>query len=341
MVQRIWQRVPARPGDMVGYVLSALALAYLHYFGLLLVCLQAVAAGVALLWRPAAWRVVTLTYGFVLLGYVPWIREMLADAGITSFWIPTLESFDRELARFLLFLFNGSAGLLAAVMVVTAIGFLTLWRRDRRSRDGQTVLSVSTTLCLVLWILAPFTVAYVRSVGAAPVLKDRYLLISFPAACLLVARGLLGLPLRLLPRTLVSAGLLASFVVHLLWPRPFYSVPRKPQYREAVSAIREQNDVYPESVIVTNGILGRHLNYYFRLPDSTGQVDGGVPYDPDLPRLAKLRRRQPSHVWFVNLTARTPQWFTDYMNAHYRLIEHRLFYEVDLWLWQDPSVAEL
>ena len=100
------ERWPRRR-DTVGYILTALASAFLHYFGLYFIVLQAAACAIFLVQRRKHLLRFLLIYGAIAVLYSPWLPFMLHQlrhSGQTISWIE--HPGWKTPFRYLLFFFN-------------------------------------------------------------------------------------------------------------------------------------------------------------------------------------------------------------------------------------------
>src|SRR5919112_3417645 len=67
--------------EALGYILSAAAASYLHYFGLYLIGLQGLGAALLFVRRIRPLGYISLIYGLILFAYLPWLLVVLSDLG--------------------------------------------------------------------------------------------------------------------------------------------------------------------------------------------------------------------------------------------------------------------
>lgn len=251
----------------VGYILCSVACAYLHYFGLLLVALQG-AALLGLSYR--SFGKVLLLYVPVVLAYVPWLPGMYYQVTYSrqlGSWIsePTPAAF----VDFFEFLFNNSVALSLIAWTLLAFLLPRAWNelRERRGRERGGEGSVLTGLLLVGWLLVPIILAFMLSQLSLNLLTSKNLLISLPAAYLLVARSITQTFSGRTPgtgavyQTAVSVVVGAVFLAQLLFTMQYYTSPNKEQIREAVGYIASNER--PATLILYCDVDPR-LDYYFQ-----------------------------------------------------------------------------
>ena len=222
-------------GQAVGYVLSAVACCYLHYFGLFLVAFQAVAL---LLLAPRAVLRAFLLYTPVALAYLPWLPAMLNQTGM-DFWLwpPTYI----DVLWFLRDLFNYSIALLIVAFTLLLLGALrALYDMQGRRPNLDQLLPGGL---LVAWFVVPPALIFALSYAWMPLFFPRFLIICLPAVYLLLARSVFRLfGDRLLVGVVVAAALAALFLSHLIFSVDYYAVAENEQYREAAAYAASQDD---------------------------------------------------------------------------------------------------
>jgi hypothetical protein len=242
-------------------VACAVLCAYTHYFGLLLVALQA-AALTALAFDSL--RKVSLLYVPVVLAYLPWLPGMVNQFGNgeqAGHGRPTLQA----LPDFFLFLFGRSDILALGAWTLLCFLLLRGWDdvRPRRKDAG-----VPPGSLLAAWAVGPFAFAYLASQTSTGVLTNENLLVSLPAVYLLVARAVTrafsGRAAGVFQGT-VAAGLAAASLAYLLLSMDYYTTPTKVQLREAAAYVAAQRD---EGTLVVRCDAGARLDYYLKDGDS-------------------------------------------------------------------------
>jgi mannosyltransferase len=244
-------------GDAGLYVVCAVLCAYVHYFGLILVVLQA-AALAALAYGTL--RNAMLLYVPVALAYLPWLPSMVHQSRYgeqNGTWIgePTLQA----LPDFFQFLF-GRSGVLA-LAAWTLLSFLLIRGWDDL-RPRRKVRGVPPGLLLAAWALGPFVMAYVAS-QSMPTNDD--LLVSLPAVYLLLARSVTrtfsGRAAAIFQGT-VAVGLAAVGLAYLLFSMDYYTTPTKEQFREAALYVTGHEG---KNTLIVRCDTGDRLDYYLKM----------------------------------------------------------------------------
>ena len=239
--------------EAVCYVVCAGLCAYTHYFGLLLVLLQAVALTALAFDRP---RKVALLYAPIVLAYLPWLFVMVSQFGDGGQAGRGQEAL-LALPDYFRFLFGRSA--LLALGAWTLLCFLLLrgWDDVRPRRKGT---GVPPGLLLAAWAVGPFVVSYAVSQTSLGMPTFENLLISLPAVYLLVARAVTrafsGRAAGVFQGT-VAAGLAAASLAYLIFSMDYYTSPTKAQAREAASYVLARED---EGTLVVR--CDARLDYY-------------------------------------------------------------------------------
>jgi mannosyltransferase len=335
-----------RGGDLphfeaLWYVVASIISSYLHYFGLYLVILQGMGALLLCLRRTRGILYLGVVYLVIGLAYVPWVPPLLEDLRRGPIWIqaPT----PGAALEYLRFLFNGSW----SMSIVAVICCFALGRSAYEMSKGQryreiSIEPLSSSLFLVGWLILPFAGAYVKSIVSSPVLISRNLLISLPAAYLLVARAITRLPVPRLGQALVTFALVAGFVAQLIFGMAYYREPQKEQFREAVQYLVEREHVYGDSVIVAWGAYQEQFDYYFQKAGSSMHIDAAAGRDADLASVIQyVVKKNPRYIWYVLVYSRAlvePR-FGDALTRNFRILDHRQFVGVSVWLLENPAVG--
>lgn len=270
-------------GEAALYVVCAVICAYLHYFGLLLVALQAAAlASLA----SGTLRKAALLYAPVVLAYLLWLPGMayqFRHAGARG-GEPTPQS----IPDYFEFLFGGSWMLALAAWTLLAFLLLRGWDDLRPRRKGG---GVPPGLLLAAWAVAPFLVAFVVAQISSGELIERNLLISLPAVYLLVPRSVTrafsGRAAGVFQGT-VAVGLAAACLAYLLFSMDYYTTPTKEQVREAASYVVGHED---QATLVIRCDADNRLDYYLETEKTGGADDVEACTVKDFPGVEKRVER--------------------------------------------------
>ena len=156
--------------QIVGFAIAASLAAYSHYFSLLITTLLAI-AGIFFVAKEVRWRYL-LACGIAVLLFLPHLSITLSQLKVGGIggpdgWLgkPTPEF----LMEHLVFIFNGSRGLLLSIFVVCGISAVLFIRKPNPFQG----------LAFALWLL-PMIIGYIYSINRNPVLQDSVLLFGFP-----------------------------------------------------------------------------------------------------------------------------------------------------------------
>lgn len=319
------------------YVLAALAAAYCHYFGLLLVLLQGAAALVFALVRRRGIGRVVVVYALVLIGYLPWLAFVGTQIG-GQFAAPLPRPPASIFAEFFRHIFAGPRYLVALVLALygAALGCVVL-RAARRAQPWRKVLADSWAgLLLAAWLIVPLAAAFIESWALLPIVQLRYLLISLPPAYLLLARAITVLPLPGWGRWMLAAGVMAVCLTVLVGPLHYYSQPHKQQFRQAVAYVVDHDAAYPDALVVGSVWHWDYLNYYFEQRGSPRRTALLASQAEDLPELAAaLAARQPRFVWLIAAHLTPDPQLLGYLDSHLKLVDRRQFLGATVWLYEN------
>lgn len=312
------------------YALAGSVAVYIHFFALFVFPAQYV----AVLWlprrSPALWRGLLASAAFIAVTAVPvFIFVLTKDtdqlAWITSTWAGVPKT---------VVLLAGSS-----VMVPVA-GFLWYlairnWRRDLES--GSSLATWHQAL-VIAWLVVPFALVLMCGLRR-PILSSRFMLFCVPAAVLLAAQGLFGLPQKRRRIVLIAACILsfASVVFAYFTPREDWQGAAR--YVIAQSTAGDVVSVVPEWT-------HHPFDFYWRrwgradvsraqLPEEPGELDAS---------LDKMSAAQ-DRLWLVVSTgskdARSSAAVIELKSAlaahHYRLLASRDFHDVLVETYQGPA----
>jgi len=323
---------------LAGYIVTAIVTSYLHYFGLYLVFLQGIGAGVfCLVVKPKSIFYILLTYVLIAAAYVPWIPGIVEDLNRGSIYVsrPTIS---RVIYCFSFF-FNKSNTL----ALIALLSYLFLLYRSGmdivigKKPDGEKMNTpCSPGLFLALWLTVPFLGVYVKSMISTPILMAPYLLISLPAAYLLLSRSVTRLPLRTRLQNVVAIALVCLFLFDVIFMKQFYTTPYKQQFREAVGFIVDRDHLYEDSMII--GCTSLYCNYYFEKMGSDRRIDIMAGEKRDIPKIADIiSERNPRYVWFIRAHKHPEPSFVAFLLGILKPITYQRFIAAEVWLFENPA----
>jgi uncharacterized membrane protein len=288
-------------GAQLAYLACAITTSYLHYFGLLLVAVQLAGWAALFVARPRALARVAPLGLLVAAAYVPWLPYFLEEFGAvrTHFDEPGFHT----LTRYWRFLFYNPGEQLKwfalAVFAIAAGRGLAEATRAPERRPLRAVLTSPTAL-LIAWLVVPLAIAFVRSKMSLPMINDRNLLISLPAAFLLFARAITAI-IRDVRLQAVTTGAIVAIMLHGLFVTGrYYTEPRKEQFREAAQVVALREHEFPNATVIAHAWSKGKFDYYLERLGADARVDLLAGTADDLDRLrAHLAERRPTHVWFL------------------------------------------
>lgn len=323
---------------MLGYIVSATVCSYLHHFGLYLIALQGLGAVLSFARRREGLARILIIYLVILIAYLPWLPAMVEDLLGGPTWIepPAFGSF----LHYLKFLFNDSSLLLVGVLILYWFllrrGVYDLLKTTEYSKMRITILSPG--LLLALWLVVPFAGAYVESILWIPTLAFRNLIISLPAAYLLLSRSITQLPVRAGYRAIITLVMVALFLSDLVFPMRYYWQPHNDQFREAVGFVVQHDNTHEGALIIAYVHNQDYLNYYFERGGSAKRVDIIAGEREDVPEVADLLSAQsPRYVWYI--AHRDPDVeFIDFLTTALTVLDYHSFVGIEVWLFQNRHV---
>ena len=311
--------------EAVMYVLCAVVCAYLHYFGVLLVALQGVVmAGLAF----RSFGKVVLLYLPVGLSYVPWLPGMyyqLTYSRQLGSWIP--EPTPAAFVDFFEFLFNNSVALAILAGILTAVLLLHSLKDFRERREEES--GFPSGLLLAGWLLVPIILVFILSQFSLHLLTSKNLLISLPAAYLLLARSITRtfsgstLGAGAIYQSVASVGIAGVFLAQLLFSMQYYTAPHKEQIREAVGYIA--NNERPGTLVVYCDVDPR-LDYYFQkkgLADTPRINACDVDKFPML--MDRVRKENSRYVVYLISHKQPEPELLSMLQTNFDVVDDRLF----------------
>jgi mannosyltransferase len=319
----------------VGYAAAAVACAYLHYFGLFIVALQAAASAAFALHRPKAAPTLLVLFGVVGASYLPWLSEFWNDLHHGTSWIP--QPTPAAALDCLAFFFNRSTALALFVCALYAVLSIR-WVADiaRRGEASSPAWRAEfAELFLFGWLVLPFAVVYVKSIVSAPALTDRNLIVSLPAAYLLLARAITRLPLRPRLQDAVGACVVLCIAIHTTVALQYYSRPTKQQFREAVRFVVDRESQFEDAIVVGNVYGPEMLDYYFEHLGSDLRVrtlGGSVESFEHVIRI--VEEEEPMHVWYIAAHLESDPRFLEALGDSMEFVGAKRFIMADVLLYR-------
>lgn len=314
------------PAAGVAYALAAIATAYSHYFGVLLVALQCAALLALAPRRAAPWVAAIAAAG------LPWLPAVLEDAGRTRIWIgaPDLSQLPGTWRLF----FRRPGGLEWASAALCA-AFVAVRARDAWRARGSTSLRerlTSPTALALLWLLLPVTLTFAISKLWLPIYTRRNLLIVLPAAYALTARALCWLLPGARAQALAGAALAAAMLGGL-WSGQYYTRVHNDQFREAAAVLAAHEAETPGAVVWAAGVPPEYFDHYLAQLGARIRTDRDARRDGD-PIHALVAERRPPWFWLLEGPRKAPERLFTALEPHYELVRHDAFYRASARLYR-------
>ena len=337
LVKGLAKQTPLNRHMIIGYILSSIVTAYLHYFGTFLIALQGIGALFFFVRKRNAlyqWFLVYCLIGWAYLPWVPTFQEHLSR-GPTWIQAPKTNAF----IRFLRFLFNESAGLVLMILTLFAVVLALELVAIIISNDKRMALKrffYSPSLFLAMWFIVPFILVYVKSLISTPVLSNRNLIITLPAAYLLLARAITRLPFKTISRPFVTSTFLVALMVSLFFGMNYYGGPQKGQFREPVAYVEDKEIAQEDSLVIAYAWHKAYFDYYFEKMDSVHRVDLLAGHVNDIHLVEELvAEQEPQFIWFMWGQRKPDPEFLDFLKTNYDLQTEESFQQAGVWLFEN------
>ncbi len=244
-------------------------------------------------------------------------------------WIESPKGVIATFAGYFHFLFNESNPLSWFILIMYLFLLVLSLRKVRRSEElcsPKAVLFTPGTF-LLLWLVVPFVGVYIKSKVSAPILTHRNLIISLPAAYLLLSRSITQLQIPSRKQLVITCVIIALFLSDLTLRMAYYSKPHKEQFREAVAFIVERDHLYEDAMIIgyTHGGT-EYLDYYFRKSGSPKRVSLTGGQEKDTPRVAaEIAAKNPQYLWYIHAHRIPEAQFTKFLDKNLKLLTSKNF----------------
>ncbi|MCK4794617.1 MAG: glycosyltransferase family 39 protein [Desulfobacteraceae bacterium] len=321
-----------------GYILMAVLCSYLHYFGVYIVGLQGLGALFFFIRRRKAFVYMAMIYFAVLLLYSPWLPSMYRHLSMGPIYIKLQNNIILTGGYYLYFLFNRSL-----VLPCLALGmylFLLVHSLRKIPKSGwynpSKAVFFTPGMFLLLWLLVPFAGVYIKSMISAPVLTNRNLIISLPAAYLLLSRCLTQLPISSRKQVIITCVIVALFLSDLTLRMDYYSKPHKAQFREAAGVIVDRDHLYEDSMIIGYTHAAEYLDYYFRKMGCHRRVSLIGGQEKDIPKVAAaIAAEKPKYVWYVHAHRIPESQFMKFLHENLKFLSHKNFVGAKVYLFEN------
>jgi 4-amino-4-deoxy-L-arabinose transferase-like glycosyltransferase len=207
----------------VGFVLATTAALYTHHFAIFLVIFEGLWTLVEGLSRRSLFFRRLTDFGLVLTLYLPWLYPLYRQTSLvkSGFWLgkPTLSVVGETVVKFLI----GSGKEVPRLLALAGLTIVLVSRRWAKEK--------LKTALLLIWFWTPLVLTYLISQLFQPIFYERYLLISIPAATLLLASS----------RRKIANFLLCLIIIFLAFlDARYFFHPTKRPFSELASFIKKE-----------------------------------------------------------------------------------------------------
>ncbi len=296
------------------YVLSLIAMSWLHYFGALMVFTQ----GVSLLYTTvrsfkgfARWSLVFLTPAILLL---PWIFFVTSKLGLLHIMdLPPII----EMTAYFKFLFADSAitSLLAFILLV--LGFR---KADKIEKSW-----------LLFSVLGLYLTAYFISYFFTPIMTNRYFTVVVPILWYFLAKALSEFKIKNSTFLILCCLFSTLQLADILFYHQYYSKPQKEQNRHVAIKAHELQELN-NCLIVSNEYFKDIAQYYFKSLNLK-QIDFFTTWQTDMTKLKNEVAQNSKTCIILIEKGPTSADFNSYLQSQFKLAEKIPFLRVDLSLW--------
>jgi uncharacterized membrane protein len=311
---------------IIGYVFVGALGAYNHYFMLNLLLVQAALIGVYLLGQ---WKELGIAIGMYLamaLLFIPWMPSFFEDLGMSGFWIPEPGwDFYFQFFRRAFFYHAVLSGCVAAL-----IGMGVAWPDRGEKQSGR------ERIILIVWALAPFLIAFLKSKIGTPVLTYQNLIITLPALYLLAARGFAAISLPKNLNLWAGGTFVLAALVYLLGIKNYYSTTEKMEYREAVAHVLSAPAPQESSLYLSYDHYPAYFGYYFREVAVKPRATSGEM--ADWPGVKSMITSSGKTTLFYMVGKLKPEpEFLAAMAKEFELVETVPFREIEVYQYRIPN----
>ncbi|MBF0594971.1 MAG: glycosyltransferase family 39 protein [Candidatus Omnitrophica bacterium] len=337
IVERLRTKDRVSSFAIMAYLAAAVIACYVHYYGVYLVAIEGI-AGVVLFCRSGRNSMFFFyIYAVIVVAYLPWLyifwqRLFVHPSGE---WILAPRGVVDSFIWYLKFIFDQSM----FYILVVGGAYLFLLARVVYERSRSYIFEYSV---LIGWLVLPFmgvwSISYFTPLH---ILENRYLIISLPAAYLLVARAVVLLPLNALIKRLSVVALAVFLIWDLIFRLQYYSIPSKEQFREAVNFVIQHDGHYKDSIIVGSVWNEECLDYYFRRGNFNKHVGYLLSNQAQREELFRvLAGNIPVNIWYVHMNEPCDNEFLAYVNKLMMVVEHKDFLGGSVYLFQKRDLRD-
>ncbi len=348
IINDFYKSNPVNIKFIILYIVLALITEYIQYLGLFFIFLQGISTILILIKKPK--QLLKSMIIFLILGllFLPWLPFMLEQLKHGAEWIkpPKILAF----GYFLAFLYGLSPYILGIALVL----YTFLIVRIIKKGFEKTELFISPDLFLILWLIIPFTIIFIKSVVSKPALTYYSLIFTAPAAYLLFARAITTLKIKKSVQNLLAFFIVIIMAYQIIIDFNYYGQPykdhivvfnkrfkkrTKEQFKEAAEFVKDNNSKYPKSIIISYAWFIDYFDYYFDKLNSPHKVDINVWGSADTNKVnTLLNNKQTNYIWILRGHKELDSAFIDYFNRKYKLIQYKKLIGADVWLYKNSML---
>ncbi|MFH1052066.1 MAG: glycosyltransferase family 39 protein [bacterium] len=334
---------------IVIYIVFAIISIYTHYLIMFYIFLQGLFTLVYFLRSPKYLLRFFIIFIIIIISYLPWLPYAIQHFQNSPSWItkPSIFAF----GYFLAFLFNLSPYVL--FIAVTSYIFLLVYAiKNKHFYKNQ--FFMSQDLFLLLWLVVPFFIIFIKSLISKPTLTNYGLLLSGPAAYILFARGITTLKLKEKWQNLVAILIFLFITWQIIFDFNYYGEPYKDKvvifgksikkrtkqmFREAAQYVKSYDSKYPNSIIAGYAWFPDYFNYYFNQIGYDRTVDIHVLDAKDTTKFQNIKIQFPEeeYIWVLRGHKEYDSNYFDWMKDNFKLIHYEPMIGADVWLYKIPK----
>ena len=291
--------------DYLGYFIFTVCLLYTHYYGMIIFGVQAITFLILIYFKRNNSFIIkaTLSGIAIIIAFVPWLPTVLNDLSVNVGWIKVP---DPHFVAQYFYYYSGKDALSTVIFCF----FIYLFIKSFIALTSDEIEKKLIYITLSIWIILSYLIPYIRSITAAPMLADRYTIVTLPAWILLFAIGWSKIN-NLKIKFAVAPVLVLAAVINLFFFKQHYTRLKKDQWREASQFVISKNTShYP-----VYSTLAWNYNFYFR--NQSQKVNN--LYTSDLSKTDKL------WLLLAHLTEEEMEAQIAALN-NYKIIERRDFF---------------
>ncbi len=249
----------------IWYGIYTLLLLYCHYYAVFIISSQILVGLIFFFNEEKNNRLIfikrfLLSGAIVVVGFSPWIPFLSSVTEVKSTWIPMPSQ------SFMVEYFNeyfGNSDLLKPLLLLCLLYYIlsifTTPGSDLKIKQKPLLLSL---IVCSIWIIITYTLPYVRSLTALPMLYCRYTMVVLPAFIICIAYGILLISHPILRAIVIVTFLLLSFI-DIGMSKAYYTSISKSQFREMVNNVAQN---YRDNLLIVDE-MSTQQKYYFKKMD--------------------------------------------------------------------------